>query len=344
MSYQKVKRRVRDAGGGKHEFVWDGRGERGEDARYSIMAGRAASDRLLKCVHFRILAHLGRFNQRKGWCRLNQSELAALFGVHRQAINKAINQLVKWRYIEKRDQADSGESFCLYRAMIDAVESLKDKGGSVCSRRHPLRAGVSGIADTSVGQSGHPCTPGADTPPRSGITTRAKSDHVDHIERERPTSLCKTPLPDDVPNDQMVAWVHLHFQPVKKGASLADIITRSSRRFRERMGETARTQQGWQNAWEDWWEEERLTCRRTQVAPAPWGIRREILMRALTMYLRGIPFDPNLCHPPANPAEAIAWLADLERSEAEFVTEFRSSPPPSPPASTTELRATMPCA
>ena len=156
----------------------------------------------------------------------------------------------------------------------------------------------------------------------------------------------KTRLDDGwVPNEQEVAWVHMHYRPAKEGASLDDVIKRSSKRFLQFKGETARTPEGWQSEWEHWWEEERLTCRRTQVAPAPRGIRREILMRALTMYLRGIPFDQNLCHPPANPAEATAWLADLERSEEEFVTEFRSSsPPPSPPASTTEPRVATPCA
>ena len=148
----------------KHEFLWDGRGERGDDARFSFVAGRAATDMDLTGLQMRILLHLGRFNGNAGWCRLNQTELARWFGVHRQAINDAIGKLVKSDYVERRTQAETGESFCHYRAKIDGVPSQ----------------GVSGKADTGVSAAD-------DTPVRLHRTPVSAHkdtliDHVDHVE------------------------------------------------------------------------------------------------------------------------------------------------------------------
>jgi hypothetical protein len=187
----------------KHEFVWDGRGERGEDARLSVISGRAASDLRLAGLHFRILAHLGRFNHKRGWCRISQTDLAVMFGVRRQAINKALTELNKWAYVEKRDQQESHESFCLYRVALDRPEAATETEGGVSGKadtppRRNRKGGVSGKADTppgrvasgectpgadtSVCSTRHPCPPGADTPhliPRAHL-------HVGHIEKVDP--------------------------------------------------------------------------------------------------------------------------------------------------------------
>ena len=154
----------------KQEFIWDGRGNRGDDARYSILPGRVATDSDLSVVHFRILTHLGRFNHKKGWCRLDQAELGTMFGVRRQAICKAIGQLVENDYIQKRSQAETGQSFCLYRMKIHGSEDQ----------------GVSDRADTpSHGE----CPTGADTPVRhrqtqvSALRTPCNDQSIDHVDR-----------------------------------------------------------------------------------------------------------------------------------------------------------------
>jgi hypothetical protein len=154
----------------KQEFVWDGRGNRGDDARYSILPGRVATDSDLSAVHFRILTHLGRFNHKKGWCRLDQAELGTMFGVRRQAICTAIGQLVENDYIEKRSQAETGESFCLYRMKIDGSEDQ----------------GVSGATDTpSKGE----CPTGVDTrvrrrqTPVSALRTPYSDQSIDHVDK-----------------------------------------------------------------------------------------------------------------------------------------------------------------
>src|SRR6476620_3089001 len=109
------------------DFLWDGVRDDGRNMRFSVVPGRAADDLRLTCVHFRILGFLGRFNQQKGWCRLSQTKLAEAFGVRRQAVNKAMSELVEWGYIEKQSQENSGDSFCFYRTVIDRP----DEGGGV---------------------------------------------------------------------------------------------------------------------------------------------------------------------------------------------------------------------
>ena len=163
-----------------HEFIWDGRGNRGEDARYSVISGRAASDPALGALHFRILAHAGRFNQRKGWTRLSQTELAILFGYRRQQVNKAIQELVELEYLEKRSQEESGESFCFYRPRIDEG-GVSEKTDTTSDER------VSGRTDTRVSKNRRQCTPKSDSPPRSGIASRARVDQIDHVDHPPPT-------------------------------------------------------------------------------------------------------------------------------------------------------------
>lgn len=100
--------------------VFEGRGDRLKNARYSFVPGLAADDLRLQGLHFRILLHIGRFNANRGWCRLSQKDLAAAWGVTRQYVNKCVGELVEWEFLEKLGQDETGESFCQYRVRIDA--------------------------------------------------------------------------------------------------------------------------------------------------------------------------------------------------------------------------------
>lgn len=97
------------------EKIWDGRGDRMIDARYTQFPGQAADDLRLTGVHLRILTHVGRQNQRRGWLRLSQTELAVAWGLSRQRVNMGVADLVTWGYLKKQDQAQTRESFCLYK-------------------------------------------------------------------------------------------------------------------------------------------------------------------------------------------------------------------------------------
>jgi hypothetical protein len=313
MSNKTAKKRGR-------EFVWDGRGEHGEDMRYSIIPGRAADDVRLTGLHFRILAHLGRFNHKRGWCRMSQTDLAAKFQVRRPSLSTAINQLVEWKYIEKRDQRQSGESFCLYRAMIDALDGdCETKGGVSGKSDTPHGEGVSGKSDTSVSHSEHPCQAGANTPPSGSITTRARIDRIDRIERGgtlREFSAAnddgKTCLSDDwrLPADWR-QWTENNFF-----ATEAD-IQKSADVFHlhHRQSATALTPKGWALEWKKWCKRERLFPARVQIdatVRAPVRINPDIQLTALQHWCKGIGgWDVKIGPEPKSEAEALARIAAL---------------------------------
>lgn len=122
------------------EKVYEGRGDMLSDARMSWIDGRAADDMRLKGLHMRLLLHVGRQNHRRGWLRLSQTELAEAWGVHRSSINRYVAQLVEWGYLDKREQADTGESFCVYKVRLD--------DGDVAPQKHDRMGGVPPIGHT----------------------------------------------------------------------------------------------------------------------------------------------------------------------------------------------------
>lgn len=139
---------------GAGERVWDGRGDRLSDARLFMGCGRAADDLRLTGLHLRLLIHLGRQNNRRGWVRISQTELAERWGVSRSRISVAVNELVNWRYVRKRSQAESRESFCLYKIILD------DDGeeGSVPDAEHSPQTGECSQGGTPPKARGVPDT------------------------------------------------------------------------------------------------------------------------------------------------------------------------------------------
>lgn len=153
--------------------VWDGRGDRLSDARMSSNSGRAADDMRLGALHMRLLLHLGRQNSRRGWVRVSQTEIAERWGTTRSRVCVAVNQLVKWRYLKKRDQVQSGESFCLYKVLLDDDDG--DEGGVLQEEHSPPEGGVPSTEqgcsphdNTSVPHIGHTNREAekADSPPK----------------------------------------------------------------------------------------------------------------------------------------------------------------------------------
>ncbi len=134
------------------ERVYEGRGEGLSDARMSWIDGAAADDMRLSGLHWRLLAHIGRQNARRGWLRLSQTELAEAWDVARGSINRAVGELVAWGYILKRGQDETGEAFCTYKTRLDGDAP----GGSTAGNDRP--------ADGSPGQG---VSRTGDTPPVS---------------------------------------------------------------------------------------------------------------------------------------------------------------------------------
>ena len=129
------------------DSVWDGRFDKLADARFSTIPGSAPDDLRLTGIHFRLLTHIGRQNATRGWIKLSQTELAKRFDVKRGSINRAIGQLVKWKYIERLGQAKTGEALCQYRVVIDRPAQKEDVSPA-CDT--PQEGDVSATGDTRV--------------------------------------------------------------------------------------------------------------------------------------------------------------------------------------------------
>lgn len=168
--------------GQRPEKIWDGRGEQLADARYTTVDGRMADDLRFTCIHFRVMAHVGRQNANRGWLRVSQTELAKRWGLGRTTVSRAFNALVEWGYLYQRSQEEAGESFCLYKVRLDGDEPLpasaRQPRGGVCAVQHTPGQDVAerecALQSTPVCAVEHTGVPSQSTPPQVEVlTTRA---------------------------------------------------------------------------------------------------------------------------------------------------------------------------
>lgn len=97
------------------------------DPRYTIFAARAVFDANLTPIDIRILAALGTYSDRQGWCYPAQSTLASRCNVARQSVVTSIKRLADLGYIQVTPQVtDKGRQINLYRVVMDlsAPESV----------------------------------------------------------------------------------------------------------------------------------------------------------------------------------------------------------------------------
>lgn len=143
--------------------MWDGRGDALEDARLTTVDGRMADDLRLKGTHFRVMAHVGRQNHRRGWLRVSQTELAERWACHRNSVNRAFADLVDWGYLKQRTQEEAGESFCLYKVVLDGEGDEQSPAKPARAQKpEPTDAGDDAGADAAGGVHNPLCTPASD--------------------------------------------------------------------------------------------------------------------------------------------------------------------------------------
>lgn len=88
-------------------------------ARWCQLPPAAADDTRMTLAHFRVLAYLGRVGKGDGWCEFSQKALAERVGISRQTLNEATADLVKWKYLKKRSQAETKLAVCHYKVALD---------------------------------------------------------------------------------------------------------------------------------------------------------------------------------------------------------------------------------
>lgn len=91
------------------------------DPRYTLFAARAVFDDQLAALDVRVLAALGTFTDRQGWCFPSQTTIAQRLGTSRTRVNAAIKSLVSAGYVQTVEQWNEGgaRTVSLYRVLMD---------------------------------------------------------------------------------------------------------------------------------------------------------------------------------------------------------------------------------
>jgi len=142
------------------------------DPRYTLFAARAVFDDRLTAMDVRVLAALGTFTDRQGWCHPSQTTIARRLKTSRPRVNGAIKALVDAGYVQAVQQSSEkkGREVSLYRVLMDisapdAVEAVAQEQVADVVLLPPVpladRGDVSG-RDTPCTAGGTPPVPPAD--------------------------------------------------------------------------------------------------------------------------------------------------------------------------------------
>ena len=143
--------------------------------RYSIIPANAVWDRRLNHTDLRVLAALGSYTDKQGWCFPSQQELADKVGIHRQRVCAAIKVLTDTGYVVSRPRTDQrrGKIGCEYRVVIDTQDAeiapmsvTTDNGSAPRHKkaRKPMSVAADNGKKADVRSGGHPMSVAADIP------------------------------------------------------------------------------------------------------------------------------------------------------------------------------------
>jgi len=90
-------------------------------ARFSLIPAQAVCDNRLNSRALQVLALLGTYTDKNGWCFPSQSRLADQLGCSRPTINRALNLLVSIGYVQQQHQYsnDGSQTASKYRVLLD---------------------------------------------------------------------------------------------------------------------------------------------------------------------------------------------------------------------------------
>lgn len=91
------------------------------DPRYTLFAARAVFDDRLSARDLRVLAALGTYTDRQGWCFPSQGTLAKRLGAGRTHINASLKNLEQCGYVQvvKQVRENGAQAVNLYRVLMD---------------------------------------------------------------------------------------------------------------------------------------------------------------------------------------------------------------------------------
>ena len=153
------------------------------DPRYSLFAARAVFDPRLTATDVRVLAALGTYTNKQGWCNPKQATVAIRVGVSRTTVTASMKRLVETGYLEIKHQVIAGRGQCAsnYRVILDLdpMSAWTTPGADVSEDDTPMSAQTTG----GVVPVGHPPSNQDDT-------------QKEHSQENIPTAVAVAPARD----------------------------------------------------------------------------------------------------------------------------------------------------
>ena len=94
-------------------------------SRFSIMPSQAILDKRLSPRDLSVLAAIGTYTDRVGWCFPSQTTLGVMLGISRQAIQKSIRALVDCHYLQVAQRYEgTRQTSNLMRVLFDSITEV----------------------------------------------------------------------------------------------------------------------------------------------------------------------------------------------------------------------------
>jgi hypothetical protein len=103
-----------------------------QSGRFAITPARAVEDHRLGDAAYRVLACLGTYADKDGWCWPSTIALAKRLGITRQAVQRSLKQISELGYMEvtPHHRADGGHDRNRYRLLFDrALFEVRNNAG-----------------------------------------------------------------------------------------------------------------------------------------------------------------------------------------------------------------------
>jgi helix-turn-helix protein len=140
--------------------------------RFAITPARAVEDARLGDAASRVLACLGTYADKDGWCWPGTGTLASRLGVTRQAVQRSRRQLAELGYIEvlRQRRKDGGFGSNRYRLLFDRALFMVNTGAETMQHdvAYPMQHDVAGVQHDVAS----PCNVGAFSPTPPYIAER----------------------------------------------------------------------------------------------------------------------------------------------------------------------------
>jgi hypothetical protein len=152
--------------------------------RFAITPARAVEDHRLGDAGYRVLACLGTYADKDGWCWPSTGAVARRLGVTRQAVQRSLKQIAELGYMEvtPHRRADGGFDRNRYRLLFDrALFEVRNQAGidgpvDSDAMQHGVASPMQPDVATMQHGVGTPCNVGAKSPTPPYIAERTHNN------------------------------------------------------------------------------------------------------------------------------------------------------------------------